>query len=351
MKLRVMAIWLACLLVPACASDPGTPGHPSQGEPARTERADARSFEQLAAAAEAGDAQAQSDLGFAYQMGHGVAIDHAAGQEWHRRAAQQGIVTSQAALGRCLLEGIGSRKQPHSGLYWLHKAALAGEPNAQVLLGETFLHGYGRSLVRADYEKAEKWLLAASRQGSARAKFDLATLDFERDSDETGVAWLREAVARDHAQAVALLASLTREGARGVKRDAAESLRLLEQAAELGDPAAQNEFGVALRDGLGIEAEPHRSFEWFERAAWANHTDAQFNFALAYLTGNGVDQDRVRAVAWLEVCRDETHREAIRKLGTARVGLSPADLAAAERAHQDIAASLADRATRTPVTW
>jgi hypothetical protein len=273
--------------------------------------------------------------------------DPAAAIEWHRKAAKQGIIASQVALGRSFFEGVGTRKQPLRGLYWLRKAALAGEPNAQALLGATFLHGFGRRTIRPDNDKAEQWLLAASEQGVARAKYDLATLYFRMDEGERGLTWLREAVDQDHPQAHTLLSTLYGEG-RGVPRDEAESIRLLRRAAELGDPAAQNEYGVALRDGSRVGSDAHQSFQWFEKAARSGYTDAQFNLALAYLRGTGVGQDRVRGVAWLEVCRDETYRDAIRELGSARNGLTPEQLEAAEQLHQQIAASLGARTAEAP---
>jgi TPR repeat protein len=225
----------------------------------------------------------------------------------------------------------------------LRRAALAGEPNAQALLGATFLHGFGRRTIRPDNDKAEKWLLAASEQGVAQAKYDLATLYFKTDADEQGLAWLREAVDQGHPQAHTLLSTRYREG-RGVPRDEAESIRLLRRGAELGDPDAQNEYGVALRDGSRVASDPQQSFQWFEKAAWSGYVYAQFNLALAYLHGTGVEQDRVRGVAWLEVCRDVTYRDAIRALGSARNGLTREQLEAAEQLHQEIAASLNDRA-------
>lgn len=347
MRSRQIAALLMCVVVLGCPGEPAVhDGGPQHDEAGITE-SDARRIEQLRSAATAGDPEAQSELAFAYQAGRGMLADPAAGIEWHRKAAKQGVVASQAALGRCLLEGVGTRKQPIRGFYWLRKAALAGEPNAQALLGATFLRGYGRRMVRADYGEAEKWLLAASEQGVAQAQYDLARLYFKLDADERGLTWLRQAVDRDHPQAHTLLSRMYREG-RGVPRNEAESIRLLHRAAELEDPAAQNEYGVALRDGSRLGSDAHQSFQWFEKAAWNGYIDAQFNLALAYLHGTGVERDRVRGVAWLEVCRDKTYRDAIRELGRARNGLTPEQLEAAEQLHQQIAASLRDRAAEAP---
>jgi TPR repeat protein len=347
MRSHPIAISLLCLVVLGCGSESAVHDSRPQHDEAGAAESDARPIDQLREAAAGGDPEAQSELAFAYQAGRGMPADPAAAIEWHRKAAKQGVIASQAALGRCLLKCIGTRPQPIRGVYLLRKAALAGEPNAQALLGATFLHGFGRTTIRADYDKAEKWLLAASEQGVAQAQYDLARLYFKLDADERGLAWLREAVDQRHPQAHTLFSTLYREG-RGVSQDEVESIRLLRRAAELGDPAAQNEYGVALRDGSRVGSDAHQSFQWFEKAARSGYIGAQFNLALAYLHGTGVKQDRVRGVAWLEVCRDKTSRDAIRKLGTARKGLTPGQLEAAEQLHQQIAASLRDRAAEAP---
>jgi TPR repeat protein len=226
MRSYFIAISLLCLVVLGCASEPAV-------------------IDQLRAAAEAGDPEAQSELAFAYQTGRGVPADQAAGAEWHRKAAEQGVVASKAALGRCMLKGVGTESQPIRGVHLLRQAALAGDPNGQALLGATFLHGFGRRTIRPDKHKAEKWLLAASEQGVAQAQHDLATLYFKMDENEKGLMWLREAVDQDHPEAHMLLSTIYQEG-RGVPQDEAEAIRLLRRGAELGDPQAQNEYGVAL---------------------------------------------------------------------------------------------------------
>jgi TPR repeat protein len=300
---------------------------------------DDESLALLREAAEAGDPKAQSQLAFAYQEGSGVEVDPAAAAEWHRKAAEQGQVASQTALGRALLEGTGVPKQQLRGVHWLREAAYAGDPEAQAMLGAVFVYGIGRSRVRPNDAKAQKWLLSASEQGVAQAQYDLAVLYLKRDATQDGLVSLRKAVAQDHPQAQTLLSSLFREG-RGVPQNEAESLRLLRRGAELGDPEAQNEYGVALRDGTRVERDLPESFRWFEKAAMSGNIDAQFNLGRAYFYGAGVKQDRVRGVAWLEVCRAETYRDAIRELGRVRGQLTPAELAAVEGVRQEITANL-----------
>jgi hypothetical protein len=258
----------------------------------------------------------------------------------HQKAAEQGEVASQAALGRYFITGMGgTSKQPYRGLHFLRKAALAGNPDAQALLGVTYLTGIGRNLLKSDQVKAEKWLKAASDQGVAQAKYDLATMYYDREDYEQTLEWLEKAIALDQAQAHTLLSSMYQEGY-GVAVDEAESVRLLRRAAALGDPVAQTDLGVALRESARVEPNARESFEWFEKATAQGYVDGMFNLGLAYVNGAGVTQDRVRGVAWLEICRKEhNHRDAIKAL-IARRQLTPEQLEAVPELQKELAASL-----------
>jgi len=344
MKSRPIAIPLLCLVVLGCPSESVVPDSRPQHDDAGAAERDAVPIDELRTAAEGGDPAAQSELAFAHQVGRGMPADPATAIEWHRKAAKQGIIASQVALGRSFFEGVGTRKQPIRGLYWLRKAALAGDPNAQALLGAAFLHGVGRRTVRPDNEEAEKWLLAASEQGVARAKYDLATLYIGMDEAERGLAWLREAVDQDQ--------PLPRRSRRAAKRGG------IHPAAAPGRGVGRPRRPERIRRGSarrlpGRERYPPELSVVREGGSERLHRravyiDAQFNLALAYLHGTGVKQDRVRGVAWLEVCRDETYRKAIRALGSARSGLTPEQLEAVEQLHQQIAASLGDRGAEAP---
>ena len=53
----------------------------------------------MRALAEAGDAEAQNNLGLMYFNGRGVAQDEAEAVAWYRRAAEQGFANAQYNLG------------------------------------------------------------------------------------------------------------------------------------------------------------------------------------------------------------------------------------------------------------
>jgi TPR repeat protein len=59
---------------------------------------------------------------------------------------------------------------------------------------------------------------------------------------------------------------------------------------------AQNELGVALADGWGVEPDPQQAVTWFRKAAEQGMASAQVNLGLMYLNGVGVRRSEREAV-------------------------------------------------------
>jgi hypothetical protein len=111
------------------------------------------------AAAELGDARAQTRLGEIYTHGIGVAPNRDMAIDWLRRAARQGSVVAEAQLGTLLMEG---KTPPPEGVAWLRKAAEAGDAPSQYNLSRAYRLGLG---VPADTEQLVFWLRKAAEQG------------------------------------------------------------------------------------------------------------------------------------------------------------------------------------------
>ena len=85
-----------CLLVgDGLAQEPPSRLPPPPGFPIRP----AQELADMRALAEAGDAEAQNNLGLMYFNGRGVAQDDAEAVAWYRRAAEQGFANAQYNLG------------------------------------------------------------------------------------------------------------------------------------------------------------------------------------------------------------------------------------------------------------
>ena len=117
--------------------------------------------------AEAGDAEAQTELGERYEDGRDVAQDYAVAVSWFRRAAEQGNVPGQAALGFMYARGRGVAHDDAEAVRWYRRAAGQNNVRGQYNIG--VLYGTGRGVPQDDAE-AVRWFRRAAEQGDAFAQ-------------------------------------------------------------------------------------------------------------------------------------------------------------------------------------
>lgn len=112
--------------------------------------------------AENGDADAMFNLGQAYKLGRGVALDKGIARDWYRRAAVKGHLPAQANLGILLFQ---ATEKPEA-VRWLKAAADRGEMRAQYVLGIVHWNGDGAAKSLA---LAYAYLVRAAAQGLPEA--------------------------------------------------------------------------------------------------------------------------------------------------------------------------------------
>ena len=117
--------------------------------------------------AEAGDADAQYNLGIMYDNGRGVPQDDAEAVKWFRIAAEAGYVDAQYNLGVMYDNGEGVLQDDAEAVKWYRLAAEAGYPRAQNNLGFMYEKGEG---VLQDDRLAYMWYNIAAAQGLELAK-------------------------------------------------------------------------------------------------------------------------------------------------------------------------------------
>lgn len=120
--------------------------------------------------AEGGDADAQFNLGQAYRLGRGVAINLAVAKTWFERAADKGHVDAQTTLGLLLFQN-GDQAE---GLKWLAKAAEQGEARAMLIYGTALVNG---DTVTQDPVLGYAFVSRSAAQGLSPAKETLRQLD------------------------------------------------------------------------------------------------------------------------------------------------------------------------------
>ncbi len=286
--------------------------------------------------ANAGDNNAQYELGLVYQSGRGAPQDKVLAQRWFTSAAEAGNVYALYALALLLREQGGESNLQHS-VQMQEKAALAGYPAAQYGLGLLYANG---QYVRRDFHKARHWLEQAQQRGNMLAQLALRGLPDQQPPQQIqsrppavvqAPAPGREQLQVQRPQPVIQpqapvavtepsLAALPagKAGSRGPARTAQPrqssvnkqdqrfsteglSAEQLLTAAQQGDKYAQLMLGALYEDGKGgVEQSYQTALHWYLKAARQDYPKAQHNLALLYEDGRGIKQDYRQAAIWYE---------------------------------------------------
>ena len=129
------------------------------------------SIEALRTRANAGDADAQFNLGVMYRTGEGVPQDAVEAVAWTRQAAEQGHAGAQYNLGVMYSYGEGVPQDDVEAVAWYRQAAEQGYADAQYNLGVAYATGEG---VPQDDVEAYKWLILATTYADAEQREEFA---------------------------------------------------------------------------------------------------------------------------------------------------------------------------------
>ena len=112
-------------------------------------------IDQYSQAADAGDAEAQFEMGVLHQYGRGVPQDFDRAVALYRKAAEQRHLGAQSNLGILYVSGLGIPRDYGEALKWFTRAAEQGDAFAQNNLCRLYSFGEG---VPQDYVTAYMWL-------------------------------------------------------------------------------------------------------------------------------------------------------------------------------------------------
>jgi len=121
---------------------------------------------QLRKRAEAGDADAQYELGCKYYNGDGVGRDYAEALKWYRKAAAQGHNSGLCDVAYCYRNGHGVKQDYAKAIPCYQQAANQGCPTGAYWLAFAYEHGQG---VKPDMEKAKHWYEVSRDRGDSDA--------------------------------------------------------------------------------------------------------------------------------------------------------------------------------------
>lgn len=260
---------------------------------------DERTMREMISLAEKGDKVALANLGYAYYEGFGVEKDYSMAFEYYLKSASQGYGRAMNGLGLAYVNGLGVAPDKKKGMRWLAKGARLGCPvamfnYARVLGGDEMLpwlersamagvgpacimlaecHADGRGVPR-DVLKAAHWYRLAWENGmdvfpSMKSCGLLEQSEWRTVLEHSELYRLPEATLADMAatdmKALTLLAYLTMEGKRGVKKDVEHGAEMMKRASESGEVAAQTLYGeycYKIDNGFSRNA-----MKWFTAAA------------------------------------------------------------------------------------
>ena len=120
---------------------------------------------------------------------------------------------------------------------------------------------------------------------------------------------------KGNATALLNLANMFQQ-AQGVEEDQKKALTYVRKGAEIGDPRAQHELGMAYERGTILKRDLQQAARWFEMAAKQDEVEAQFALGVLNATAFGKGQKSVTveqrklAIAWLSKASAQGHEEA-----------------------------------------
>ncbi|AMK78898.1 MULTISPECIES: trypsin-like peptidase domain-containing protein [Methylomonas] len=327
------------------------------GENKRIELTAEEEFATLKTKAEAGDANAQSQVGYIYDTGDDrahVSPDKIKAAEWYLKAAYQGHAGAQYWLGDKYAKGImGMVKDESKAVELYKKSAEQDYADAQYELAVRYDLGktVPKDSVKAAelYQKAEEsfqkqaaqgdalgkyaigvryakgirgpkdaikaveWLEKAAAEGFVHAEYVLGEMydkgiDLPRNT-EKAIQWYEKAADHGDEYAQFVLAFRHYSG-EGLPKDLVKAVEWYQKSAAQGNIGAQFNLGVMYDEGAGVPKSAIKAAEWYLKAAAQGNADAQYNLGLTYYNGQAGIKDSARAYAWVNLAAAQGHSEA-----------------------------------------
>ncbi|MES0828476.1 tetratricopeptide repeat protein [Ruegeria sp. SCP11] len=147
---------------------------------------------------------------------------------------QAGNVDAQYNLGVMYEEGLGVEQDFSEAFRWMNLAATQGDPDAQVRLGLLFENGLG---TEADMVEAAKWYRLSAEQGNLHGQSNLADYYLSQENYAEAAIWLRRAGEQNHPYASYLLGLMYLRGIT-LEKNVESAQFWIEKAAQLGQPDA-----------------------------------------------------------------------------------------------------------------
>ncbi len=258
-------------------------------------------------AADQDDYEAQDSLAWVYGWGSGVELDKTSSEAWSEKAlsnvtrrAEAGDAEAQTELGWRLEDGAAART-------WFEKAAAQNYVPAEEALAEFYDH-FGQAAFRNE-GLADHWYRKAAEDGNTDAQSHIADMydcDGAPKDAATSLKWRTLAAEGGSAWDQYELSKAYRDGACAAENDS-EAVKWLREAAEGDVDDAQMELAERYASGDGLARDLDLSIKWYVRAALNWDGEAQYRLGMVYTGGDGVTADPVEAYKWFTIALANEH--------------------------------------------
>ena len=152
-------------------------------------------------------------------------------------------------------------------------------------------------------------LSMAAHDGDARAQLRMG-MRCDRDSLFAEAAtWYELAASQGLSEAQNNLGVMLKDG-QGIERDEAKAVEWFRRAAQQGNVLAQSNLGWMFHGGRGMEQNYDSAHYWYRKAALQGHAAAQNNLGLLFRDGLGLPQNSDSARYWFSLAAEQGLRQA-----------------------------------------
>jgi uncharacterized protein len=217
-------------------------------------------------AAQAGDPQAQKQIGYFYEIGLGVAQNLERAVHWYQLAAAGGLLSAKVNLGVAYFWGIGVAKNIPLGIRFFREAAEKGNGLGACYLGNIYNLGLG---VEQDKAQALLWYERSAKEHDPRGEFDLAVFLSKRENPSYNLA--RAIDLLRHSAGEGFVPSMHSLGLLLVNhpelaKDSDEPVKLLDTSSKAGNWKSSAVLGVLEREGKMVTIDPKNAYYHFKLA-------------------------------------------------------------------------------------
>lgn len=184
------------------------------------------------------------------------------------KAAEAGDANSYSAVGYAYREGEGTMKDYQKAKEWYEKGIEAGDPNSFRHLG--YMYSPDFKGFETDNDKV----------------FDLWTKGYE--------AAVKSSNSREMALIANNIGACYAEGW-GVQKDVDKKIEWYTKAAESDDKMAMRNLAILYYRGLGVPKDFDKAFYWFSKADKAGNLEARYYVGECYEYGRGVEMNKSKA--------------------------------------------------------